>query len=340
MYSMIDLQKRLLPDLLQVMQKRYSILQYINLMQPVGRRSLAGSLKLTERVLRSEVEFLKDQDLIHFSSLGMSLTSEGTKVLESIANYMREITGIDQLEQQIKRRFKIKQVVVVSGDSDESPWVKNELGRATANCMKKFLEGKNIIAVTGGSTIASVAEMLTPDLQDKQLLFVPARGGVGEVVMTQANTICARMAEKTGGKHRVFYLPDQVSRETYDLFVKEPSISEVLNLVQSANMVLHGIGNAITMAERRSTMPQDLEQIRRSNAVGEAFGYYFNEAGEVVHKVLTVGLQLEDLDHINHIIAVAGGSSKSKAICAYIKQAPPSTVLITDEGAAKLLLQG
>ena len=63
MQSFIDIQKRLLPDLLQVLQKRYSILRYIGFMQPVGRRSLAASLGYTERVLRSEVDFLKEQNL-------------------------------------------------------------------------------------------------------------------------------------------------------------------------------------------------------------------------------------------------------------------------------------
>ena len=42
MKSLIEIQKRLLPDLLQVMQKRI-ILSYIGLMEPVGRRSLAVS---------------------------------------------------------------------------------------------------------------------------------------------------------------------------------------------------------------------------------------------------------------------------------------------------------
>jgi central glycolytic genes regulator len=105
-------------------------------------------------------------------------------------------------------------------------------------------------------------------------------------------------------------------------------------------MVLHGIGDAITMAERRSTSPEDMEKIIRRNAVGEAFGYYFNEAGEIVHKVLTIGLQLDDLTEVDTIIAVAGGASKAKAIRAYMKQAPRSTILITDEGAAKKLVQG
>ena len=40
------------------------------------------------------------------------------------------------------------------------------------------------------------------------------------------------------------------------------------------------------------------------------------------------------------MIAVAGGASKAKAIEAYMKQAPATTILITDEGAANELLKG
>ncbi|PLR99137.1 sugar-binding transcriptional regulator [Bacillus sp. T33-2] len=339
-HSLIDIQKRLIPDLVQIMQKRYLILQYINAMQPVGRRSLSGSLALSERVLRTEVEFLNDQDLISVSSQGMSLTKEGKDILESLDRVMRDITGIDTLEKQLQKRLGIQKVVVVPGDSDESSWVKSELGRACASTMADLLQENNIIAVTGGTTMAAVAEMLTPDFGKKQLLFVPARGGIGEDVKNQANTICAIMADKSNSRHRVFYVPDQVSREIYESLIKEPLIYDVLNLIKSAGMVLHGIGDAITMAERRNTSAEDMEKIIAGNAVGEAFGYYFNEDGEIVHKVLTIGLQLDDLAGIDSVIAVAGGKSKAKAMRAYMKQAPSSTILITDEGAARNLVQG
>ena len=81
--------------------------------------------------------------------------------------------------------------------------------------MKKLLTGKNIIAVTGGSTMAAVADSTYTDLSERELLFVPARGGIGEDVQNQANVICANMAENTHSKHRVFYVPDQVSTEIY-----------------------------------------------------------------------------------------------------------------------------
>ncbi|WP_075982882.1 sugar-binding transcriptional regulator [Bacillus massilinigeriensis] len=340
--SMIDIQKKLLPDLLTVMQKRYHILQYIHLMQPVGRRNLSISLGITERVLRGEVDFLKEQNLISVTSVGMSLTPEGNNLLDSLESVMREITGLTELEKKLQNQLGIKQVVVVAGNSDESPWVKKGLGRACALSMKVLLEGNNIIAVTGGSTMAAVADMLTPDLEDKDMLFVPARGGIGEDVQNEANTICAIMAERTHSRHRVLYVPDQVSQETYQSIMREPNIKEVLSLIKSASMVLHGIGDAMTMAKRRKTDAKLLEEIIKAGAIGESFGYYFNEQGKIIHKVQTIGLQLDDLEHVQHVVTVAGGASKGKAIRSYMKQAPAKekTVLITDEGAAKQLLQG
>jgi central glycolytic genes regulator len=340
MYSLIDIQKKLLPDLLQIMQKRYLILRYIDRMQPVGRRSLAQSLGFTERILRSEIEFLKEQNLISISSVGAEITSIGKDLLEKLDSVMREASGIDVMETQIKSIFNIRKVVIVSGDSDESPWVKSEMGRACASSMKNLIHGKDIIAVTGGSTMAAVADKLTPDFKSDDLLFVPARGGIGEDVQNQANTICSIMAANTKTKHRVFYVPDQVSEEIYASFMNEPMIKEVLEMIRSASMVLHGIGDAITMAERRKSNAKELEKMKAEQAVGEAFGYYFNETGEVVHKALTVGLQLSDLDNIPNVIAVAGGSSKVKAIRAYLQKAPSQTILITDEGAAQGLLKG
>lgn len=335
--SLIDIQKKLLPELLPIMQRRFDILQYIGLMEPVGRRSLSSSLGITERILRGEVSLLKEQKLIQVASVGMSLTADGRNVLEGLREIIREISGLNSLETEVRKKLGLEKVIIVSGNSDESPWVKSELGRACAGCMKDVLEGENIIAVTGGTTMAAVAEMLTPELS-KNILFVPARGGIGEDVQNQANTICAKMAEKTHSKHRVLYVPDQVSSEMYQTISKEPAIHEVLTMIKSANIVLHGIGDALKMAERRKTSSEDVAKLREKHAVSEAFGYYFNEDGLIVHKVQTIGLQLDDLANVEHVIAVAGGASKAMAIRSYMKQAKANTVLITDEGAAKQLL--
>ncbi len=45
------------PDMLGVITKRYQILQFINWLAPVGRRTLADQMKISERVLRTETDF-------------------------------------------------------------------------------------------------------------------------------------------------------------------------------------------------------------------------------------------------------------------------------------------
>src|SRR3954471_19767652 len=108
MKKAIEIQKKLLPDLLSIIQKRFHILKYIGAMEPVGRRSLSGTLGLTERVLRSEVDFLKEQKLLYSTSAGMSLTKDGKELVEELGSVIRDMTGIDEMESDLKQQLGIK----------------------------------------------------------------------------------------------------------------------------------------------------------------------------------------------------------------------------------------
>ena len=134
------------------MQTRMQILQYIRLMRPIGRRNLSASLGMTERVLRSEVQVLKEQNLVHVA-FGMTLTEEGTALVLALEDFMKEISGLKVLEKQLKETLDLDEVFVVPGDSDESPWVKLEMGRACVTCIKDRLTANNIVAVAGGTTL-------------------------------------------------------------------------------------------------------------------------------------------------------------------------------------------
>ncbi len=339
MRSLLSLQQKLLPDMLEVMNKRYRVLRQLRLMQPIGRRSLANSLDITERVLRSEVTFLKDQGLLHMSVQGMHLTEEGEQLLLELEPIMNEVSGLDNLEKRLKDKLGIPEVFIVPGDSDDIPWVKKEMGRAAVGRLKKFQLRDRVIAVTGGTTLAGVADMMIPSSDMEGTLFVPARGGLGEQVENQANTICAKMARKAHTDYRLLHVPDQLSEEAYQSLIEEPGVKDILEIIKSAGIVVHGIGEARTMAQRRKSTLEVVGKIEREHAVAEAFGYYFNQLGEVVHKVKTIGLQLEDLERSELVIAVAGGRSKANAIEAYLKTGIQS-ILVTDEGAAKALLEG
>ncbi|MEQ6377771.1 sugar-binding domain-containing protein [Bacillaceae bacterium S4-13-56] len=338
MRELIDLQLKLFPDLVHVMQRRYQLLHFIQLMEPIGRRALAESSNLAERTVRSEVDFLQEIGLIDITSKGMNVTREGKQLIQQFGEIMKEMSGIRVLEKKISETLNIGHVIIVSGDSDHQPWAKQEMGRACVNYLKSILKESRTIAVTGGSSMAAVAEMMNPTEVPEGCLFVPARGGLGEQVENQANTICAEMAKKARGKYRLLYVPDPISEESYQSMIEEPSIKEVLEVIRKPDVVIHGIGEAITMATRRRTNEQDMKKIHERQAVGESFGYYFDKQGEIVHRARTVGLQWDDLPKVNHVIALAGGKSKAAAILSYFKKGF-SDVLITDEGSAIEILE-
>ncbi|WP_068672995.1 sugar-binding transcriptional regulator [Oceanobacillus sp. Castelsardo] len=337
MRTFTELQKKLVPDLLKIMQQRYFILQAVENFEPIGRRSLADHLNMTERYVRSEVDFLHNQGLLDVTSKGMYISKEGKLVLEQLSDMMREIVGLSVLEKQIREKLNVRNVIIVPGNSDEYEWVKQEMGKACVAYLKKIVSIHSVIAVTGGTTMAAIADVMTPLSHD--ILFVPARGGIGEKAENQASSIVSQMAQKANGEYRQLFVPDPISESAYQTLINEPMIKDVLDHIKGSNIVIHGIGDANTMAKRRKTSEETMHKLLMKHAVSEAFGYYFNQDGSVVHKVRTVGLQLEDLSSVDHVVAVAGGTSKAEAIESYFKQGK-SDLLITDEAAAEQILRG
>jgi Transcriptional regulator, contains sigma factor-related N-terminal domain len=333
MRHIIELQQQLLPDLLDVMKKRYSILRQVMLSDLIGRRTLANSLGMTERVLRAETDFLKSQGLLEIHTAGMRISESGKQLLEQLEPFYKTLFGLSDLEEKIRSHFGLSQVVVVAGDSEESEQSKRELGRAACQVLQRVMEPSDVVAVTGGTTIAQVANQLTSATPLKNNWFVPARGGLGESLDYQANTIASTMAKRTGANYRMLHVPDHLGDEAYATMMQEPNIRDIVEVVRRARIVVHGIGDAMVMARRRNLKPELVTAMAADGALAEAFGFYFDRNGEVVHKMQTVGLRLEDIVKTEVVIGVAGGNSKGEAIAAIMKFGHDD-VLITDEAAA------
>ncbi|WP_274361636.1 sugar-binding transcriptional regulator [Paenibacillus thermotolerans] len=350
MRTVLELQKVLAPDIVDTLKKRYSILRQIRYSGLVGRRTLASALNMTERMLRAETEFLKAQGLLDIDAAGMRVNETGAELLDEMEPMMKEWFGLTVLEDKIAAAFGLRQVVVVPGDSDKDPLAKRELGKAGAAALTKAAGAAAaqapeqdtghplVIAVTGGSTIVEVAAHLNASPHLRGALYVPARGGLGESVELQAGTIASAMAKKTGGGYRLMHVPDDVSEEAIQSLMSEPHIREVADIVREARIVVHGIGEAIVMAKRRRVDQETIRMLQEGGAVAEAFGYYFNQDGSVVHRMPTVGLRLEDIERTETVIAVAGGASKAQAIAAVLRNGHED-VLVIDEAAAQHMLQ-
>jgi len=329
--------KKIVPELIEIFEKRYTILQTINSMQPIGRRSLASVLGISERVIRAETTFLREVGLIEVNPSGMKITHEGEVILEGLKNFDHQLKGFSELEQKIAQLLHLEKVIIVPGNADEDKTSLMDIGKAAAALLKEIIKDGHTIAVTGGSTVGAVADAL-PYIGDlKNTLVIPARGGMGGNVEYQSNTIAATFAKKLGGSYKLLHVPGQLRAEAVETLMNEPDVRSVIESLKKTDILVYGIGKAEDMAIRRNLSKDQVEILKKREAVAEAFGYFFNQKGEIVFSSNSIGLNINDLQKIPKLIGVAGGKQKAQVIIAVASHCPGGA-LITDEGAAHEIL--
>lgn len=298
---------------------------------------LASHLGIGERIVRSEIGFLKKQGLIDINAEGMTVNYDGKKILEALKEFVHDLRGLSEMEEYLKEKLKLRKVIVVPGDIDENELTLEELGKTAANFIKSILKDKNIIALTGGKSIKKMVDNMPKTNEYKDILIIPARGGIGRNVEIQANTLVARLAERLSADYKMLQLIDNVDYAEIFAILNEESIKEVVENIHKANILIYGIGKAEDMAKKRGLKDEAIDELRQKKAVGEAFGCYFNINGEVIFSTPTAGIKGEDTKKIENIIAISGGRSKAKAILG-VQRFNSNNILITDEGAAKEII--
>ncbi|GAA0727876.1 sugar-binding domain-containing protein [Clostridium malenominatum] len=338
MEEVLKIQQKIIPEMIELMEKRYNILRNIYYSQPIGRRMLSRNLELSERIVRTEINFLKEQNFIEITLPGMVITPQGEEVIDKLKNYIHQTKGLNDLENIIRQALGIRDVIIVPGNLDEDLNVMKELGKVAANYLKSILSDSSIIAITGGTTVKDVVESMPKINNLNNMIVVPARGGMGRNLETQANTLVSNLANKLNCNYKLLHVPDNLSSEAVNAMVKEKSVKDILDVIYSANILIYGIGRADEMARRRGLSEEEMEMLNLKKAVGEAFGYYFDREGKIVYSNPTMGIKNEHIGNVEHIIAVSGGESKAEAIIA-TELNNKNGILITDEGAARKMVR-
>ena len=326
----------LAPDLAEEMSRRALVLERIAALQPVGRRQLAARLNMPEREVRALAAALKEEGFISLNASGMTLEEKANGVLSGAREFSRAMRGLTALETELSELLKIPKVYIASGDADEEAHVLSDVGRLAAQKVRGMLQSGNTLAVAGGSTMAEVARFM-PQGTALNVMVVPARGGMGRAVETQANTLVAEIAKKLGGHHRLMHLPDQMDQAALTEMLKLPEIKETMELLQRADIILHGIGRADEMAGHRRLPPAMGKKLIEQGAVAEALGYFFTKDGESLYNASSVGVDISRLRQDCQMVAVAAGNRKAEAMVAVLKHYRHA-MLITDEGAAKKMI--
>ena len=338
MEDLLKIQQKLIPEVIEIMTKRYLVLREISLSGPIGRRALANNLQNSERIIRTETELLKQQGLIDVASKGMTITQEGQQLLKDLKDAMRDVIGINQLQEEIRQYLGIKKVILIPGSYDNNHSLIKDIGSQAAKYFLDIIKDNDIVSIAGGSTMLEFARSIKSDEKYNSITVVPARGSMGLDVETQSNNVVAEVSKNIHSNYKLLNVPDQLCEESIKMLTQEPEIKSTLELIDNSDVLVFGVGRADEMVERRKLSDEIAKNIMDKKAVGEAFGHYFNKKGEIVYKLNTVGIDMKSFKNKRETIAVFAGRKKAEAFIP-ISKINKNIVLITDEESAKEILK-
>ncbi|MFM1655775.1 sugar-binding transcriptional regulator [Brevibacillus sp. B_LB10_24] len=276
----------------------------------------------------------------HVSRMLAAAKAEGIVQISIKNPYSAE----QQMEQLLVETFGIHDVVVVDIPPADEQKLYVQLGKTTAVLLESILKDNDIVGVMAGRTIAAIGDELE-FFSKNNLQFVPLVGGWGsEGVPWHANSNTMAIADKLKSKYWLLHAPAVVSNEETGVLLRgEPGISKVLQLAQSCQVAVVGIGDVSersTIAEAGHFSSEDLESVKGTGAAAALCASFLDTDGRTIDhpvKKRMIGLTAEELRGIPKVIAVAGGRDKAAAITAVLR-GKWVDVLVTDLATAQAVM--
>ena len=119
--------------------------------------------------------------------------------------------------------------------------------------------------------------------------------------------------------------------------LKLPEVREAMELLERADVILHGIGTASEMMKQRRMPHAEQTRMIQDGAKGESFGAYYDLNGKCLMESTNVGVDLARLKPTCRMIAAAAGASKAEAIISVLRHTR-HYLLVTDQGTAERML--
>lgn len=164
---------------------------------------------------------------------------------------MRDVIGINQLQEEIRQYLGIKKVILIPGSYDNNHSLIKDIGSQAAKYFLDIIKDNDIVSIAGGSTMLEFARSIKSDKKYNSITVVPARGSMGLDVETQSNNVVAEVSKNIHSNYKLLNVPDQLCEESIKMLTQEPEIKSTLELIDNSDVLVFGVGRADEMVERR-----------------------------------------------------------------------------------------
>lgn len=260
--------------------------------------------------------------------------------------YIRDETmSMVELEQQLEAALRLDEVIVVPsyGNKNEEV-IKQQVAKAAAQYLPKWIRNKRRIGISWGTTLYHLVNEYPFERHHKMKVY-PLVGGIGRHrIEIHSNQLAYEFSKKLGGSCEFLYAPAIAdSMELKRQLIDSPDIRSILEEARQVELAIVGIGNPYesTMTEMGYLKEEDLCQLQEGKAVGDISSRFIDKTGKPIHNDLNnrvIGIELDELKHIPTVVGVVSGSNKLDAVWASL-QGDYFDKLIIDEYLAEVLLE-
>jgi deoxyribonucleoside regulator len=253
-----------------------------------------------------------------------------------------------EMERFLRERFGLQEVIICSNGSLPEQDRLRQVGQLAASYLEKFLHDQVKIGIGWGTSIYETINVL-PHLQFSGVQIVQVIGAIGGKSDPRIDgpELAAQLAGKLNGSHHYLHSPLILEDETIkNALMNQQQISETLEMGYQTDVTLLGIGTVETDRRGSSLLRtgylniEDVKEIQKQGGVANFCGYILDEMGNVLdidinQRIMAISLERLRRMH-SHVIAVAGGRKKSRAIEAVIKRNLIDTLISDSEAIAPL----
>jgi DNA-binding transcriptional regulator LsrR (DeoR family) len=247
------------------------------------------------------------------------------------------------LEARLKSRYGLRLAKVVPSPMADVD-VRTVVGAAAGQYLSETLGPSDTLGITWGGTIRAAAQNLRR--RDGGNTVVSLIGGLASSGPINPYDNAAMFARALGATCRYVTAPMFAdSRQLRDALVRSAPVRAVLEQVRFIDRALL---SAIDLTTHSKAVEYGVitgevwRSLREAGAVGDIAGQYLDAQGTPVsHPVVerVIAAELDQLKAIGELVLAAGGAHKAPIIRAGLR-AGLAHVLITDEAAAQMLLDG
>jgi DNA-binding transcriptional regulator LsrR (DeoR family) len=247
-----------------------------------------------------------------------------------------------EMSTELAGRYGLRGTLVVRTMDGPDEFKREQLGRACAELLTQTLEAHDVLGLSWGRTLHSMAGHL---LRLPACAVVQIVGSVPTLELdVNSMEVVRRVADCAGGP--VYPLPVPLlvdSPEMAAALRSDPHVHKTIAMFDKLTKAVVGIGAWTASGSTvRSALPEELAaSLDAAGAVADVCANVLDSSG---HEICAGGLPgrliaitPDQLRAVPDVVAIAGGAQKAPAILAALRSGLIHQ-LITDEDAARLLL--